>query len=441
MCGKSLDVFGSRLNPCCLAVTKFPALFIRKAGTFVFIKTSKTMANAEHLEILKSGDGAWHEWRDENPDIIPDLSGADLSQLDLDNYNFRKVDLSKTKFNRSSLVETDFSFSSLVEASFDFAIIPNTNFIGADLANSSLYYTRFFSAKLLYANLLGADLGHADLRYSNLSGADFTNAILEGADLGGANLNEAYLYGADLSGAHLFSTTLVNTNLLDCKIGGTTFSFTDLSACLGLEWVQVGSPCSIDFQTLRASRNIPRSFLLKIGLPELYLEYLPDFYSDALSFYPAFLSHSWKNKDFARKLYEALIQKNVNVFFDEKKMKPGDGIYESLSKGIEYYDKMILVCSKESLSESWWVDRELDRVLAKERQLQKERGERINLLIPITIDDFVYSWNGAKAEEIRRYVIGDFREWQDEMKFEKALNELVYALNVDRPDIKPPSFL
>ncbi len=160
-----------------------------------------------------------------------------------------------------------------------------------------------------------------------------------------------------------------------------------------------------------------------------------------MNLYPVFLSHSWENKAFARKLYEALIAKGVSVFFDEKKMKPGDDLYESISKGITNYDKMILVCSKESLSESWWVDRELDRILEKERGLSKERGKRINLLIPITIDDFIIQWDGAKGAEVRRYVVGDFKEWEDDAKFEKALNDLVHALNVDRLDVKPKSFL
>ena len=269
----------------------------------------------------------------------------------------------------------------------------------------------------------------------------YPSADLSDADLIGTNLIGANLSYAILSKANLFEAKLDNANFERCTFNRTIFGLTDLSTCLGLETVQVQYPCTIDFQTLRASRSLPKLFLMKIGLPELYIDYLPDFYSDALNFYPAFLSHSWANKDFARKLYEALIAKGVNVFFDEKKMKPGDDIYESISKGISLYDKMILVCSKESLSESWWVDRELDRILKKERDLFKERGHRINLLIPITIDDFIFSWDGAKAEEVRRYVVGDFKDWQDEAKFEKALNDLIHALNADRPDVKPKSLL
>lgn len=354
------------------------------------------MANAEHLEILKSGVEKWNEWREKNEIITPDLFGADLSH----------------------------------------AFLTGANLTGAILTEAFLT-----EAFLIGAFLTEANLSNADLSEAFLFNADLSNAILSNANLSYADLSEANLSNAYLENATLLETRLDKVNFAGCIFARTTFGLTDLSTCLGLDTVQVEYPCTIDFQTLRASKNLPKSFLLKIGLPELYIDYLPEFYGDALNFYPVFLSHSWANKDFARKLYEALIAKGVNVFFDEKKMKPGDDIYESISKGISWYDKMILVCSQESLSESWWVDRELDRVLTKERDLFKERGKRINLLIPITIDDYVFKWDGAKAEEVRRYVIGDFKDWQDDAKFEKALNDLVHALNADRPDVKPKSLL
>lgn len=349
------------------------------------------MANAEHLEILKSGVENWNEWRKENRKIHPDLSNDDLSNIKLSQANLSNADLAET-----------------------------------DLSN---------------ANLSNADLFNADLSYTNLSSAKLTNARLMYANLIEAELPNADLLNADLTDANLTFTNLDNVNFKGCLLSRTIFGLTNLSTCLGLDTVRVNFPSIIDFQTLRTSKNLPKSFLLKIGLPELFIDYLPEFYGDTLNFYPVFLSHSWENKHFARKLYEALIAKGVNVFFDEKKMKPGDDIYESISKGITWYDKMILVCSKESLLESWWVDRELDRILKKERDLFKERGHRINLLIPIAIDDHIFKWDGAKAEEVRRYVIGDFKDWQDDAKFEKALNDLVHALNADRPDVKPKSLL
>jgi len=36
------------------------------------------MANEDHVARLKQGVAAWNEWRAENENVVPDLSGADL---------------------------------------------------------------------------------------------------------------------------------------------------------------------------------------------------------------------------------------------------------------------------------------------------------------------------------------------------------------------------
>ena len=46
------------------------------------------MANPQHLEILKKGVTAWNRWRDENPNVVPDLKETDLSgKADLRSIN------------------------------------------------------------------------------------------------------------------------------------------------------------------------------------------------------------------------------------------------------------------------------------------------------------------------------------------------------------------
>ena len=42
------------------------------------------MPNPEHLAKLKESVGAWNAWREENPDVIPNLTGADLRTDGLD---------------------------------------------------------------------------------------------------------------------------------------------------------------------------------------------------------------------------------------------------------------------------------------------------------------------------------------------------------------------
>jgi len=34
------------------------------------------MANEEHLQIIRQGVDVWNEWRQKNPELVPDLSGA-----------------------------------------------------------------------------------------------------------------------------------------------------------------------------------------------------------------------------------------------------------------------------------------------------------------------------------------------------------------------------
>jgi len=380
------------------------------------------MANPEHVRILKQGTMVWNAWRAANHQVKPDLTEAHLKGLDLNRAYLRDA----------ILIEANLSNTNLNTASLRWADLTNARVHGADLSGASLNYAILRKSDFTGTNFMGAELVSVDFQSSNLAETNFCEA-----DLIKVNLHEAVLRKASFT-----ATRFRETDFSESELDETIFGLTGLTDCKGFDTVKVKGRCSIDFQTLRASRNLPKSFLLKIGLPENYINYLPDFFDEnPIRMYPVFLSHSWQNKDFASKLYEALIARGVQVWYDEKKMKPGDDIYESLSRGIEVYDKMILVCSQPSLSESWWVDREIDRILAKERQLQKERGKRINLLIPIRIDDHIFEWDGAKGEEVRRYIIGDFRYWQDEAKFQKALDELIAALNVDRGEDAPLSFL
>ncbi|NUQ23087.1 MAG: toll/interleukin-1 receptor domain-containing protein [Saprospiraceae bacterium] len=393
------------------------------------------MANTEHLEILKAGVDMWNKWRNNNKNANIDLSEADLSGTILHRANLTKSNLSDTNLNGALLSMADLSHSCLNGSNLSDSSLLDANLFGANLSRAQMGSATLVRADLTDTNLTDSYLTLADLSNAILCRADLSRSDLQAARLSGANLTDAILSEANLSGACLTGTKLENANFRGTLLDQTIFGLTNLETCQALDTVEVIGACIIDFQTLRASKNLPKSFLLKLGLPEHYIDYLPDFYGHSFLF-PAFLSHSWKNKTFVRNLYEALIGKGVNVFLDEMKMKPGDDLFESITKGIQDYDKMILVCSKESLTESWWVDRELDRVFAKERELFKKHGKRINLLIPITVDDYIFEWKGAKAEEVRRYIIGDFRPEAD---FEKSLNDLVHALHVERPDVKPPS--
>jgi hypothetical protein len=98
------------------------------------------MANEEHLAILRQGVDVWNAWRKANPDVVPNLSGAELS----------RAELSGTELSRANLIEANLSEAHLRE----------TYLRGADLSR---------------ANLSRADLSEAHLKEAILYGTIFAN--------------------------------------------------------------------------------------------------------------------------------------------------------------------------------------------------------------------------------------------------------------------------
>lgn len=61
------------------------------------------MVNRKHLKILKEGVDVWNNWRSNNPEIEPDLKGANLQNLDLANINLSKTDIRSVNFIKTNL--------------------------------------------------------------------------------------------------------------------------------------------------------------------------------------------------------------------------------------------------------------------------------------------------------------------------------------------------
>jgi pentapeptide repeat protein len=61
------------------------------------------MADQSHLDILQQGVEAWNSWRERNPSIKPDLSGAPLSEADLRDADLRDANLSRANLSLALL--------------------------------------------------------------------------------------------------------------------------------------------------------------------------------------------------------------------------------------------------------------------------------------------------------------------------------------------------
>jgi hypothetical protein len=135
------------------------------------------MANSVHLKLLEQGTDVWNQERDNDPDLIPDLTWASLSKAGLKGANLSK----------------------------------------ANLRGAFLKGTVLSEANLTEANLMGTNLNEADLSDAILVGANLTRANLIGTKLVSANLSNAILNEADLSNANLKRVDLRNTKNLTLK--------------------------------------------------------------------------------------------------------------------------------------------------------------------------------------------------------------------------------
>jgi Pentapeptide repeats (8 copies) len=151
------------------------------------------MANPEHLEILKRGVKKWNQWREENPKIKPDLTGANLRGRRLKSVDFKDANLS-----RAILTECDLSGANLTKAK-----LVKTTLRDGILAGAILYS----------AILRQSDCRDAFLRWADLSRADFTDANLSNADLRRTHLARSVFTRADISGCAVYGSAIWNVEL------------------------------------------------------------------------------------------------------------------------------------------------------------------------------------------------------------------------------------
>ncbi len=176
------------------------------------------MANPEHLKILKQGVEVWNRWREENPEVAPDLNEVNLPKADLFDVNF-----SNTKLNYADLNLADLSGANISNASLVMADLSRANLTRAELSN-----TAFAFANLNGANLIGAKMGGTDMSIANLCGANLSGANLTGANLSSADFSLASLVGAELSGADFTGANLMGANLIAANLNGVRFVRTNL---------------------------------------------------------------------------------------------------------------------------------------------------------------------------------------------------------------------
>jgi len=398
------------------------------------------MPNEKHFEIIKQGVEEWNKWRGENPEIEPDLSDIDLSDMKLNNAN-----LSDTDLRRSVLVNSDFRGANLVradlravninKASFSLAKLREVNFSEAyiresDLSEADLKRAYFIRADLVRVDLCESNLTNADFRWAYLIGTDLKHANLTQADLRWAYLSESNLSQANLSEANLIKTSIVKTNLHHSNLkkvlmAWTNFGDVDLSLTKELFTARHFGPSSIGIDTImRSNGKIPETFLRETGVSESIIQNMALLTEQGLLHQRCFISHSSKDLEFAEKLYSDLQNKGVRCWFASEDLKIGDATWDSIYHYIRMRDKVLLILSEDSISSNW-VENEVNAALSEENKRKKP------ILFPIRVDAAVLDSDLTWMEYINKTRnICNFSNWKDHDAYHQALDKLLDDIKI-----------
>jgi uncharacterized protein YjbI with pentapeptide repeats len=188
------------------------------------------MVNSEeYLSLLKESVEGWNHWRQENPSLQPDLSGArlngaSLGGANLSGANLRDAVLSFADLRHANLAQADLCNAKLSGAQLSGASLRDAVLSGAQLSGTILSQADLYNADLSQADLSNADLSNADLRGTDLSHTDLHDAVLSDVNLSFVSLSSAHLPGATLSNAILSFVDLSHADLRNVRLTGAKLS-------------------------------------------------------------------------------------------------------------------------------------------------------------------------------------------------------------------------
>lgn len=335
------------------------------------------MANSEHLKLLNKGTGFWNKWRQEFPEIIPDLSETDFSRMPVMNY--KMVPNSPLWYydnapNRQSYAIADFR--------------------GKNLNNVNLQGVLFNGALLLATSFWN----------SNLKNADFENAILGGTLFVDTSLSEVKNLETCI---HRWPSIIDHFTIRKSKLLPSKF----LRGLGFNDWeIESINLYNLDLTVGEIIDTQQKILELRAGKP--------------IQIHNLFISYSHEDNDFIEYLEKHLELNNIRFWRDVHHATSGP-LEKIITSAIKIHPIVLIVLSKFSVN-SDWVEFEAE----KARKLEKEIGRTV--LCPIALDASwkECNWSQILLNQIKKYHILDFSNWRDENSFKIKYKKLIDGLDL-----------
>ena len=238
----------------------------------------------------------------------------------------------------------------------------------------------------------------------------------------------------------------------EAAFGGCTVANIDLGAAQGIGHAYHLSPSTIGTSTLEltgallaqrteAQQDEVFAFLRKAGVHDELITTMRRWVVNPIEFYSCFISYSHADQGFARRLYDSLQGRGIRCWLDEHQVLPGDNIYDAVDRGVRLWDKLLLCCSEAALT-SWWVGKELGTAFEKEREFSARRGSKVEIVIPLNLDGYMFSWTDGKATSLRERYAPSFLGWETDANiFNEQVGRVIASLRSDagaREEPPPP---
>lgn len=175
----------------------------------------RTAITADQLEQMRQGKIS----EDERKTLFvgSDLTGADLSGVNLSYYDFTDALLFKTNLSGCELFGANLTNADATGANFD-----HSNCTEAIFYRTGLGHTSFKQSILFNADMRGATLTSAAISSSDFRKVDLTNARLRDVTLIDSDLTGAAIVNVDLCNGVVDNTEFREANLCDSHLRGVT---------------------------------------------------------------------------------------------------------------------------------------------------------------------------------------------------------------------------
>jgi hypothetical protein len=133
-----------------------------------------------------------------------------------------------------------------------------------------------------------------------------------------------------------------------------------------------------------------------------------------------------------------MVQEKLRVWFAPEDVQGGKKLHEQIDEAIQFYDKLLLILSPNSM-DSEWVATEIRGARRAERQEERRKLFPVRLVPIEAIENWECFDSDSRKDlgvEIREYFIPDFSNWKDHDAFEAAFAKLHRDLKAENSEAK-----